>query len=590
MPGFSSYRTGGLCTVLSSSRTVHVCRVANLVVFSPDLVVIRSRRLEVTGRPDYRRAPNHSHDESVFEIHEKQLACRQIDLVQYSSSSHLLLLGCLCPSDLEIFLWIFSGLLVSNPSPPFSICHHFFEQYVQPTATLVFTLSRMSLTLSCTVLRNLLKLILHLSKDDGSEDYSSEDGVRYISAAVTSLPSLKAGGLYMHLCSPRTPATCTLTWILEVSMPWLSREAQDGLSGRVASMGSITSDPGVEQVIPPQFLPSPLSTTLSHHHVDKRKEVQNTPQYLPCTLEPRMFVLGLMPQRVVNVTPHRAVWHSLLLSLQVCYWFRVTQGVSNELRSSCEADFTAHMLDVQLNAPAQLCVLCRLRQTTPTEFYTPPSSPRPALANSALLDVHLGVTNTGETIMRETEVNRDEASYTRRRDWGRSGKESAMAFVKDPYKHSSGGSDFGEPWKAEIRMAGPGIEPGSSRMRVLSPAGSLLDFRKWESWRTMPQVGGFSRGSPISTTLSFRRCSILTSINLIGSQTPLLRASQISSLAHSFHQCGSASELLDLLPGNFRPRPKLPLVVAGPHPYLAPAWCQLKVTLALWTGTDDRMG
>ncbi|KAJ8875251.1 hypothetical protein PR048_023146 [Dryococelus australis] len=34
----------------------------------------------------------------------------------------------------------------------------------------------------------------------------------------------------------------------------------------------------------------------------------------------------------------------------------------------------------------------------------------------------------------------------------------------------------------------------------------------------MPLVSGFSRGSPIYPTLSFRRCSILTSITLIGSQ------------------------------------------------------------------------
>ncbi|KAJ8880819.1 hypothetical protein PR048_017290 [Dryococelus australis] len=53
--------------------------------------------------------------------------------------------------------------------------------------------------------------------------------------------------------------------------------------------------------------------------------------------------------------------------------------------------------------------------------------------------------------------------------------------------------------------------------RVQSPAGSQ-DFRKWESCRTMPFVGGFSRRSPVSPTPSFRRRSILTSIALTGSQ------------------------------------------------------------------------
>ncbi|KAJ8877530.1 hypothetical protein PR048_021985 [Dryococelus australis] len=44
------------------------------------------------------------------------------------------------------------------------------------------------------------------------------------------------------------------------------------------------------------------------------------------------------------------------------------------------------------------------------------------------------------------------------------------------------------------------------------------DFRKWESCRAMPLVGGFPRGSPISTAPSLRRCSIFTSIILIGSK------------------------------------------------------------------------
>ncbi|KAJ8871285.1 hypothetical protein PR048_027593 [Dryococelus australis] len=53
-------------------------------------------------------------------------------------------------------------------------------------------------------------------------------------------------------------------------------------------------------------------------------------------------------------------------------------------------------------------------------------------------------------------------------------------------------------------------------------AGSLPDFRTWESYRTMPLVGGFSRGSPVSPALSFQRCSILTSIHAYR-LTPLLR-------------------------------------------------------------------
>ncbi|KAJ8896300.1 hypothetical protein PR048_001644 [Dryococelus australis] len=55
-------------------------------------------------------------------------------------------------------------------------------------------------------------------------------------------------------------------------------------------------------------------------------------------------------------------------------------------------------------------------------------------------------------------------------------------------------------------------DPGSIPGRV-NP-----DFRMWESFGMMPLVGGFSRGSLISPAPSLRRCSILTSITLIGSQ------------------------------------------------------------------------
>ncbi|KAJ8865565.1 hypothetical protein PR048_033085 [Dryococelus australis] len=60
----------------------------------------------------------------------------------------------------------------------------------------------------------------------------------------------------------------------------------------------------------------------------------------------------------------------------------------------------------------------------------------------------------------------------------------------------------------------------------------------------MPLVGGFSRGSPISHALSFRRCSILTSITLISSQdlavkSRLLRSN--SSLPASKLTCASST-------------------------------------------------
>ncbi|KAJ8867209.1 hypothetical protein PR048_031004 [Dryococelus australis] len=59
--------------------------------------------------------------------------------------------------------------------------------------------------------------------------------------------------------------------------------------------------------------------------------------------------------------------------------------------------------------------------------------------------------------------------------------------------------------------------PPAKANRVQSPAGPP-GFRKWESCRTMPLVGGFSRGSPVFPAPSFRRRSIFTFITLIGSQ------------------------------------------------------------------------
>ncbi|KAJ8887891.1 hypothetical protein PR048_007375 [Dryococelus australis] len=50
------------------------------------------------------------------------------------------------------------------------------------------------------------------------------------------------------------------------------------------------------------------------------------------------------------------------------------------------------------------------------------------------------------------------------------------------------------------------------------PARVTPDFCMWESCWTMPLAGGFPRGSAISIALYFWRCSIHTSITLIGSE------------------------------------------------------------------------
>ncbi|KAJ8874259.1 hypothetical protein PR048_025102 [Dryococelus australis] len=74
-----------------------------------------------------------------------------------------------------------------------------------------------------------------------------------------------------------------------------------------------------------------------------------------------------------------------------------------------------------------------------------------------------------------------------------------------------------QPHEPQLHNAKPKAisSPPTKANRVQYPAGSP-DFRKWESCRTMPLVGGFSRGSPVSPASSFRRLSISTSITLVG--------------------------------------------------------------------------
>ncbi|KAJ8895250.1 hypothetical protein PR048_000575 [Dryococelus australis] len=55
-------------------------------------------------------------------------------------------------------------------------------------------------------------------------------------------------------------------------------------------------------------------------------------------------------------------------------------------------------------------------------------------------------------------------------------------------------------------------------LQIIFPGQVTPAFCKWESCWMIPPVGKFSQGSPISPILSFRCCSIFTSLTLIGSQ------------------------------------------------------------------------
>ncbi|KAJ8888932.1 hypothetical protein PR048_008426 [Dryococelus australis] len=102
--------------------------------------------------------------------------------------------------------------------------------------------------------------------------------------------------------------------------------------------------------------------------------------------------------------------------------------------------------------------------------------------------------------------------------------------------------------------------PPTKANRVQYPAWSLPDFRMWVSCRTIPLVGGFSWGSPVSPALSFRRRSILTSITLIVSEDLAVKTDQ-APLSWIFY--------LRLLHANSRPNLFTPSDLGSLAPY---AW------------------
>ncbi|KAJ8894979.1 hypothetical protein PR048_000287 [Dryococelus australis] len=66
------------------------------------------------------------------------------------------------------------------------------------------------------------------------------------------------------------------------------------------------------------------------------------------TLEQQMFVHWLLPQRVASVSTHLAVWHLLLVSLQVCYWLRVVQGGKRVWRVRLEFAMSAALFHISV--------------------------------------------------------------------------------------------------------------------------------------------------------------------------------------------------------------------------------------------------
>ncbi|KAJ8893946.1 hypothetical protein PR048_006547 [Dryococelus australis] len=93
--------------------------------------------------------------------------------------------------------------------------------------------------------------------------------------------------------------------------------------------------------------------------------------------------------------------------------------------------------------------------------------------------------------------------------------------------------------------------PSTKAIQVQSSAGSP-DFRMWKSCRTMPLVGGFSRGSPRFPAPSFRRCSLLTSLALVISEDLAIKScpnrfthSLTSSLYNDLHSMSKIPQIHD---------------------------------------------
>ncbi|KAJ8869229.1 hypothetical protein PR048_030801 [Dryococelus australis] len=72
-----------------------------------------------------------------------------------------------------------------------------------------------------------------------------------------------------------------------------------------------------------------------------------------------------------------------------------------------------------------------------------------------------------------------------------------MAFVRDPSQHSPGVIS-GKPWGTEIRTAGPGFEPGSSRV-------TTAPFRSVDGYGVAPECKSGGNGSSARKAADQRR-------------------------------------------------------------------------------------
>ncbi|KAJ8874363.1 hypothetical protein PR048_025211 [Dryococelus australis] len=112
---------------------------------------------------------------------------------------------------------------------------------------------------------------------------------------------------------------------------------------------------------------------------------------------------------------------------------------------------------------------------------------------------------------------------------------------------------------SDVKEDGGRLRATTSSIRV--PEGTQTGFNPLQDhpWifarQTIPLVGGFSRRSPVYPALSFRRCSILSSVTLIGSQDSAITHVCSSALSHVGRLRGELPALRSNANESSRPMP-----------------------------------
>ncbi|KAJ8888380.1 hypothetical protein PR048_007870 [Dryococelus australis] len=113
-----------------------------------------------------------------------------------------------------------------------------------------------------------------------------------------------------------------------VTYPWHGRGSVPDTFMGLQIPRSLPPPPFTPYSNQPYFMPA-LSCVCTHtagyrRIISRREWAATVDNYTP-RLKP---LLENIPKRVACVTPYLAVWDSLLVSLQACYWLRIVQGVS----------------------------------------------------------------------------------------------------------------------------------------------------------------------------------------------------------------------------------------------------------------------